>query len=263
MEARMASGSGKFVWYELLTTDPKAAEAFYSKVFGWRMEPGKATDMAYTHINVGNYPIGGIMELPAELKAHGVPPNWSGYIGVDDVDATARKIVAAGGKVQRPAEDIPNVGRFAVVADPAGAVFLIFKGTGQDNMPARPPMGTPGFVDWNELIGGEPDESFKFYSGLFGWTKGEAMNMGAMGTYQIFHIDGVPSGGMMKRKPDMPMACWIYYVAVDDIEAAHKRVLDSGGKIMFGPMEVPGGMWIVTAFDPQQAMFAMVGPKKT
>lgn len=258
----MAGGKGTFVWYELLTTDTKAAEAFYSKVFGWRIDPGKASGMAYTHINVGNQSIGGIMELPTELKAHGVPPNWSGYVGVDDVDAMAQKVIAAGGKLQRAAEDIPNVGRFAVVADPAGAAFLIFKGMANDNVPPRPPMGTPGYVDWHELHGGEPADSFKFYSSLFGWAKGEALNMGPMGTYQVFHIDGIPAGGMMKRKSDMPMSCWLYYVSVDDIDAAHKRIADNGGQVVVGPMEVPGGMWIVMALDPQKAFFAAVGPKK-
>ena len=259
----MASGSGKFVWYELLTTDPKAAQAFYSKVFGWRMEPGKAAGMAYTHINVGHHPIGGMMELPKELCDLGVPPNWSGYISVDDVDASAKKVVEAGGSIRRPAEDIPNVGRFAVAADPAGAVFLLFKSASHENMPPRPPMGTPGFVDWHELHGGAPDVSLKFYSTLFGWTKADALDMGpVMGIYQVFNIQGVGSGGMMKKGPDMPMACWVYYVSVDDIEAAQKRVIDNGGTSVFGPQEVPGGMWIVQAVDPQGAFFAMIGRKK-
>lgn len=259
----MASGSGTFVWYELLTTDPKAAEAFYGKVFGWRMDAGKATGMPYTHINVGHQPIGGIMELPAELKAQGVPANWSGYIGVDDVDAVAAKAVAAGGKIQRPAENMPGVGRFAVLADPAGAAFLIFKGTGNDNAAPRAPMGTPGFVEWNELYGGDPEASFKFYSGLFGWTKNQAIDMGEMGVYQTFDIDGVWSGGMMKTPKEMPMPAWVYYVAVEDIDAAHKRATDAGATTVMGPMEVPGGQWIVQALDPQKAFFAMVGPKKT
>ncbi|MGE3334298.1 MAG: VOC family protein [Rhodospirillaceae bacterium] len=259
----MAGGHGKFVWYELLTTDPKAAEAFYGKVFGWRMDPGNAAGMPYTHINVGNTAIGGIMELPEELKTHGTPSNWSGYIGVDDVDATAARIVEAGGTVRRPAEDIPNVGRFAVVADPAGAVFLIFKGTGNDNMPPRPPMGTPGYVDWNEVHGGAAEDSFKFYAGLFGWTKSDVLDMGpVMGPYLIFQIGGIPSGGMMKKTPDMPMSCWVYYVSVDDIDAAQKRVTDNGGTSVFGPQEVPGGAWILQAVDPQGAFFAMVGPRK-
>ena len=87
--------------------------------------------------------------------------------------------------------------------------------------------------------------------------------MGAMGVYQTFDIDGVWSGGMMKTPPEMPKPCWVYYVAVDDIDAAHKRATDNGATTMMGPMEVPGGQWIVQALDPQKAFFAMVGPKKT
>lgn len=258
----MASAHGKFVWYELLTTDPKAAESFYGKVFGWRMDRSKDVGVPYTHVYAGSYGVGGIMELPAEMKAHGVPPNWSGYIAVDDVDAAAAKVAAAGGRVQRPAEDIPNVGRFAVVADPAGAIFLLFKGGSGEAMPERPPMGTPGLVEWNELYGGDPEASFAFYAGLFGWTKNQAIDMGAMGVYQTFDIDGAWSGGMMKTPPEMKMPCWVYYVAVDDIDAAHQRVIGSGGTVVMGPMEVPGGQWVVQATDPQGAFFAMVGPRK-
>ena len=149
-----------------------------------------------------------------------------------------------------------------MVADPARAAFLIFKATGQDNIPPRPAMGTPGFFEWNELYGGDPEASFAFYAGLFGWTKNQSIDMGAMGVYQTFDIAGVWSGGMMKTPPEMPMPCWVYYVAVDDIDAAHKRATDNGATIVMGPMEVPGGQWIVQAVDPQKAFFAMVGPKK-
>lgn len=254
--------AGKFVWYELLTTNPKAAAAFYGKVFGWRVDAGKDADMPYMHINVGAHSIGGIMALPKELIDHGVPPNWSGYIAVDDVDAMAKKIVAAGGSIRRPAEDIPDVGRFAVMADPAGAVFLIFKGSANDNDPPRPPMGTPGYVEWHELYGGDPEASFKFYAGLFGWTKNQSIDMGATGVYQTFDIGGAWSGGMMKTPPEMKVPCWVYYVGVEDIDAAHRRALDNGATVIMGPMEVPGGQWIVQALDPQKAFFAMVGPRK-
>ena len=196
------------------------------------------------------------------MRDIGVRPHWGGYIEVDDVDAYTAKIEAAGGKVHKAPGDIPNTGRFAVVADPAGAHFMIFKGAAPDAR-VRPPMGTPGFIDWNEQYGGDPADSMKWYTDLFGWTAAEAMDMGpAMGTYQIFHIAGVPSGGLMKKVPDMPMPMWLYYVAVDDIDAAQKLATDNGGVSLFGPMEVPGGMYIVQALDPQQALFAMVGPKK-
>jgi len=253
----MAGSHGKFVWHELMTTDVKAAGAFYGKVFGWSVE-----GEGYAHINTGGQSIGGIMELSKHLCDIGVRPHWGGYIAVDDVDAYAAKIETAGGKVHKAPDDIPNTGRFAVVADPAGAHFMIFKGATPDGR-VRPPMGTPGFFDWNEQYGGDPAASMKWYADLFGWTAAEAMDMGpVMGTYQIFHIAGVPSGGLMKKVPDMPIPMWLYYVAVDDIDAAQKRVTDNGGVSIFGPTEVPGGMWIVHALDPQQALFAMVGPKQ-
>ncbi len=254
----MAGDHGKFVWYELMTTDPKGAGAFYGKVFGWRM-----SGEGYVHINVGDRSIGGIMELPKHLCDLGVHPHWGGYVAVDDVDAYAGKVAAAGGKVHKAPDDIPNVGRFAVVADPAGAAFMIFKDSAHEAPPPRAPLGTPGFVDWHELHGGEPKAALKFYADLFGWTAADAIDMGpVMGTYQTFQIASVGAGGMMKKVPDMPVPMWLYYVAVDDIDAAQKRVIDNGGVSLFGPMEVPGGVWIVQALDPQKAMFAMVGSKK-
>lgn len=254
----MAGDHGKFVWYELMTGDLKAAGAFYAKIFGWRME-----GEGYVHINVGDRAIGGMMEMPAELRGMGVHPHWGGYIAVDDVDAHARKAEAAGGILHKAPEDIPMVGRFAVIADPAGATFMIFKDTAHTPAPPRPPESTQGHIGWHELNGGDPAKSFEFYAGLFGWTKADAMDMGPdMGLYQMFSIDGVPFGGMMKKAPDMPVAAWLYYVHVDDIDAAAKRVTDNGGTILFGPHEVPGGQWVVQALDPQRAAFAMVGPRK-
>ena len=237
--------------------DLKAAAAFYSKVFGWRME-----GEGYVHINAGEHAIGGMMELPPHLRDHGVPPHWGSYIAVDDVDSYARKVEALGGKIHKAPDDIPKVGRFAVAADPAGAAFMIFKDSAHQPAPPRPPAGTPGFFEWHELLGGDPEASFAFYSQLFGWTKNQSIDMGEMGLYQTFDIDGAWSGGMMKAPPEMPASAWVYYVAVDDIDAALKRVTDNGGTSVMGPMEVPGGQWIVQALDPQKAFFAMVGPKK-
>lgn len=259
----MSHPTGQFVWHELMTTDPVAAGAYYAKVFGWTEKDAGFPGMTYTELSAGGFPLGGIMELPAHLKELGVRPHWGGYIAVDDVDGYTAKVAAAGGAIHKAPDDIPNVGRFSVVADPAGAHFMLFKSS-QRNEPKRPPMGTPGLIDWNELYGAAPDDSFAFYAGLFGWTKAEAIDMGPeMGIYQIFHINGVPSGGMMKKPPQALMPAWLYYTFVDDIDAAQARAVDAGGQSLFGPSEVPGGMWIVQALDPQGALFAMVGPRKT
>jgi len=120
----------------------------------------------------------------------------------------------------------------------------------------------PGHIGWHELHGGDPEKSFAFYSGLFGWTKGEALNMGAMGTYQIFSTKGQQSGGMIKKMDQEPMAHWLYYISVDAIDAAQERVKSAGGQVIHGPMQVPGGSWIINGLDPQGAMFALVAPKR-
>ena len=106
------------------------------------------------------------------------------------------------------------------------------------------------------------ETDFAFYSGLFGWTKGEALQMGPVGTYQIFSTKGQQSGGMMKKMDQEPAAHWLYYITVDAIDAAQDRVKSAGGQVIHGPMQVPGGSWIINGLDPQGAMFALVAPKK-
>ena len=86
--------------------------------------------------------------------------------------------------------------------------------------------------------------------------------MGAMGTYQIFNIKGQQAGGMMKKMDQEPAAHWLYYITVDAIDAAQDRVKSAGGQVINGPMEVPGGSWIINGLDPQGAMFALVAPKR-
>jgi len=255
----MSTAASRFVWYELMTSDAPAAEAFYRSVIGWQTADAGMPGMRYTILSAGTSGIAGLMALPAEATAGGVPPNWTGYIGVADVDAMAARVREAGGAVHHPPEDIPGVGRFAVVADPDGAVFCLFKGN-MDEQPPQPPAGTPGTIGWHELYAGDLDRVWAFYSALFGWTKAEAIDMGEMGVYQLFGAGGDAIGGMMKRPPEVPQACWLYYVNVDAIDAAAGRVTAAGGRIVSGPMEVPGGSWIVQCLDPQGAMFAMVAP---
>ena len=132
-----------FVWYELMTADAPAAIAFYKEVVGWSAQDAGMPGMAYTLMMVGDAQVAGVMQTPEELKAIGAPSEWSGYIAVDDVDAMAARVLAGGGKVLRPAEDIPGIGRFAVVADPQNASFMLFKPLRSDP-PPMPPAGAPG-----------------------------------------------------------------------------------------------------------------------
>jgi predicted enzyme related to lactoylglutathione lyase len=258
----MSNSHGIFCWYELMTTDAKAAEAFYRGVIGWNAKDAGIPDRSYTILSVGATPMGGLMTLPADARAAGARPAWNGYIAVDDVDAYARRVTKAGGKIHHGPEDIPGIARFAVVSDPQGAMFMLIKEFG-DAAPEWPGPSTPGHAGWRELFAADWQPAFAFYSELFGWTKAEALDMGPMGTYQLFSIKGALSGGMMTKPKEMPAPFWLYYFQVADIDAAGARVTKGGGRIMHGPMEVPGGSWIVQCGDPQGAMFALVGARPT
>ena len=258
----MSDMHGKFVWIELMTSDPKAAEGFYSKVVGWSAKDSGQPGMSYTLLSMGATMMGGLMAIPEEAKRMGAGPIWLGYIAVDDVDAYAAKITAAGGRVLKEPTDIPGMLRFAVVADPYMTAFMIMKGFGDPPEGGMPAPGTPGSVGWRELHAGDGPGAFDFYSGLFGWTKDQAVDMGAMGVYQTFKTAGEQGGGMMTKMPQSPRPFWLYYFNVDAIDAASTRVKDAGGQIINGPMQVPGERWIVQGLDPQGAMFALLAGKR-
>ncbi|MGF0536905.1 VOC family protein [Agrobacterium sp. ES01] len=252
---------GNFIWYELMTTDTAAASDFYAKVNGWKAKDSNVPGVDYTIFNVDGFEMGvaGMMALTPDMLAGGGRPGWMGYVAVDDVDRKADEFKAAGGSIHVPPTDIPQTGRFAVAADPQGAVICLFKPVMPDGpMPPAPAENSPGTFGWRELYAGDLDTAFDFYSGMFGWEKEMAVDMGAMGIYQTFKHDGASLGGMMTKMADMPAPFWNYYVNVDGIDAAAERVKSAGGQIVNGPHEVPGGSFIVTGLDPQGAMFSLV-----
>lgn len=257
----MSDTHGKFIWCELMTPDTGAAIEFYGKVVGWTTTGMTVEGQPpYTIFEANGVGVCGLMEFPAELEGKGIPPNWTGYVAVDDVDKSAKDFAAAGGSVRRPPEDIPTIGRFAVVADPHGAVICIMTPAPMDNAPPEAPMGSPGQVGWHELYAGNGGEAFAFYSKMFGWTKDRDFEMGDMGVYHIFAEHGTAVGGIMTKPPAVPMPAWCYYFNVPAIDSAIERVNAGGGKVLHGPMEVPGGSWIIQALDPQGAFFCLVAP---
>lgn len=254
--------ANSFFWYDVMTTDTEAARDFYRYVVGWTAQDMSASGHDYTVFNVkgvnGEQGVAGLMPIPADAAKHGVRPAWMGYIAVDDVDKTAERIKREGGAVHREPTEVPGIIRFAVVADPQGAGFLIAKGLTPN---APPPLSdeTTGTVGWRELYAADWKSAFAFYEKLFGWTKGEAHDMGPMGTYQLFCAGGRPIGGMMTKPPQMPAPPhWGYYFNVPAVDAGAARITEQGGRILNGPMQVPGGQWIVQAMDPQGAAFSLV-----
>ncbi len=248
-----------FFWYEVMTTDPKAAETFYRAVVGWDTQDAGAG--GYTLFTVAGRGVAGLMAIPEDARQAGVPPVWMGYIHVEDVDDMAARIAQEGGKLHKGPIDVPGVIRFAVVSDPQGAGFLIAKP--MYAAPPPPPAGTPGTVGWHELYAGEWKSAFSFYEKLFGWTRADAHDMGPMGTYQLFATGGAPVGGMMTKPPHIAAPPhWAYYINVAAIDAAAARITTAGGAILNGPMQVPGGQWIVQAVDPQGARFNLLAPER-
>jgi predicted enzyme related to lactoylglutathione lyase len=252
-----ADPHGRFVWFDLMTTDPKAARRFYGDLIGWTLEEWEGGEQPYTMFSNGGTTLGGSMLLPQEALDAGVPPHWLGYVGVADVDATVAQATGMGGKVVVPGTDIPTVGRFAVLADPQGAVLAVFTPTGE--LPGHEGMAEIGEFSWHELLATEHRAALAFYSALFGWEPTEAMDMGEMGIYQMYGRPGhdLTMGGMMDKPAEMPEPGWLFYVRVPDAAAAVDRVRELGGQVIFGPMDVPGGDSVAQCIDPQGGVFAV------
>jgi uncharacterized protein len=261
---------GDFIWYELLTKDADAASDFYGKVIGWTSKSAGQPGMDYRFFSSGDGSdaedgVGGYMAITADLAAHGARPCWTGYIGVDDVDATVTAVIAKGGTVLMPAIDLAGVGRMAMVADPQGAPFYVMRGVSEEASHAfaayEPKVG---HCAWNELSTIDPVAAKAFYGGLFGWIKDGDMDMGPMGKYEFLKASGgrFALGAVMPKMPQMPASLWIYYFRVADIDVAVSTIKANGGTLLQEPMMIPGGDYSLTAMDPHGAAFGLVGARR-
>lgn len=254
----MSDIRGRFMWYELLTKDPAAAIGFYRDVVGWGTAEWEGGENPYTMWTAGEAPVGGVMELPKEAADMGAPPHWLAYIGTPDVDATIARAQELGAHTLWGPMDIPEVGRMAGLADPQGAVFAVFTPA------AEPPSGsgeppTLGRFSWHELMTSDWKAAWGFYAELFGWEKGDAMDMGDGNMYQMYSQPGsFPLGGMFDKPAEAPgPPYWMLYAMVPDANAAVEAVKRGGGTVLNGPMEVPGGDLVAQCMDPQGAAFAV------
>ena len=252
-----------FIWYELMTSDPAAAKAFYQAVVGWEPQDLGGPHAGYSILKTGERGVAGLMALPEEACEKGARPAWLGYIGVADVDRAAARIEESGGRILRPPADIPEIGRFAVVADPGGAAFMLLTPLPRPDATPPPPRMTPGGVGWHELHAADGDAAFAFYREQFGWSEVSAIDMGPLGVYRLWAPEGAAEavGGMMTRMAETPQPHWLYYIVVDSVETAARRIAAAGGQVTSGPMAVPDGSWIVSGVDPQGAHFALVSER--
>ena len=248
--------ANSFFWYDLMTTDTEAAKKFYADVVGWGTQP---QGNGYTVLTIDGMGVAGLMGVPDDAK--GMPPCWMGYIHVEDVAAKIAAIEAAGGRLMKGPITVEGIITFAVVADSQGAGFLIAKPLPQAPK-ERPAHNAPGTVGWHELYANDWQTIWPFYEKLFGWTKSHPVDMGPMGTYQLFTTGGPEIGGMMTKPPQAPVPYWNFYFVVPSVGEAEKKVLAGGGQILVAPTQVPGGGWILQARDPQGAVFALTSAEK-
>src|SRR5262249_44205154 len=193
-------------------------------------------------------PVAGVMTKPDEVKA---PPFWAMYVGVPKIEDAASNIKRLGGSAHTEVIDIPTVGRIQMMMDPQRAGFYIFEPARGEQSPEG--AAEVGDASWIELMTTDAPAAMKFYQDAFGWQPSEALDMGPMGKYQMFNRPHGMIGGMMNKPPELAHVPphWQIYFRVPDVHAAAERVKANGGKILNGPMEVPGGDWVANAMDPQ------------
>jgi hypothetical protein len=244
---------GQFVWYELTTPDIDAAKRFYPRFTGWETQ---AFDKDYTMWTTGGIPHAGLFRLGDEMRQQGIPPNWMAYIEASDVDETVAKATSLGGTVVHGPGDIPGTGRFAVLQDPQGATFGVYR----SNNPGGAWDGTPvvGRFSWHELMTTDYAAAFEFYRALFGWEKMGEMDMGDGLMYLMYGKGDKMYGGMYNRTAEMAgmPPFWLMYIHVRDVGKALSAATKAGATVHRPQMDIPGGS-IAILGDPQGAGFAL------
>jgi uncharacterized protein len=222
--------NGMFVWRELMTDDVEGARRFYGDLLGWSW---KGEDMGpagtYWLASSAGQQVGGMMQKPPGVP---MPSAWSSYVLVDDVDAATQRCTAAGGRVLRAPDDIPKVGRFAVLADPWGAVLLPFRAAGGESHPP-PPMAVGSFC-WETLVTPEPEKAAAFYGRVVGFGTAPSPT----GEGKVFTAGQAPVADLQPGAPGGP-SYWATYVAVENAESSRDRAAKLGGKVVVPRIDVP------------------------
>jgi predicted enzyme related to lactoylglutathione lyase len=241
-------------WVDVGTTDREAGRRFYEQLFGWRSEVGPPETGGYTMFFLRDKPVAALMELTEEMRAQGIPPAWSTYVAVDDLDATVATVEPAGGKIVMGPMDVMDFGRMAMVADPTGAVVGMWQAR---SFPGAGLVNEPGSLCWNEVLTTDTDAAAGFYRQVFGW---EPRPMDMEGTtYTVWHLGERAVGGMMPLTEQMAGAPphWAATFAVADCDETVKRAEQLGGRALVPPMDCPIGRYAHLA-DPQGAAFGVI-----
>jgi hypothetical protein len=248
---------GTFCWIDLATTDGDASKAFYGNLLGWSFEDvPTGEDSVYSLGKLKDREVAGVFAMGEDQA--GMPPHWNSYVSVVSTDDAAKRAADLGGTILAEPFDVMQAGRMAVVQDPTGAVVNLWQRIEHHGAELVNEHGT---LCWNELMTKDPSSAVAFYASLFDW-KTEPFG----DNYTLFMNGDRPAGGVMaiddeQMGPVPPN--WSIYIAVDDCDAIHDRVVDAGGQVIMPTETIPevGRMAVVT--DPQGAVFGIIKLDKT
>ncbi|MCB0216301.1 MAG: VOC family protein [Chloroflexi bacterium] len=249
---------GRFVWMDLMTKDKDADLAFFGALVGWTHHDQDMGEMgSYTMLSAGETGVGGLMPMPAEETA---PSHWIGYCIVDDVEASIAAATAAGARVLMPPSPVPDVGTISVIADPSGAVFAPMQAAADADMTPQTPSG-PGCFVWWELVTDDVAAAQDFYAKVVGWGVHEIDMEGRPYWLWTRAADAMNPGGMLARpKGYAGPGFWLYYIWVEDVDAATARVDGLGGRVIAMPEDVPNQGRMSVIASPGGAQVALFTP---
>jgi len=253
-KAATAGSKSRFVWVDLVTKDLVGAQSFYKSLMSWGT---KDVDVPppmnkYTMFNFNGEEFGGVIPLPMPEA----PIHWLPYVLVEDVDQVTKRAKALGGQVFMEPSDIPNVGRFSVIADPTGGVVSPMSFLQPPK--AQPAQGLVGPVAWCELITPDTAKAGAFYQDLFGWGRTEQKMPGMEDfAYHMFMAGDRQAGGMSGPMPNMNHIGWVTYFSVDNVDAKTEAAKGAGATQLVPPSDIPNIGRFSWLKDPQGALFAL------
>jgi len=255
MSERTEYRNGEFCWIDLMAHDMEGAADFYPKLFGWscnRMDTEGGPP--YAQFELDGKSVCGLGQMPDDMKSQGIPPIWSSYINVDDIEATLAKVTELGGQITMPLMKVLEAGHMAFIQDPSGGnVALWQKGY---HFGAQSVNDT-GCWCWNELATRDAAKAKDFFAQLFGWEYEAAPD--SPSEYYMIKCQGRDAGGIIvmdEKWGDMPPA-WTVYFTVDDADACCAKMEQLGGKVIMPAFDIGVGRMAVIA-DPQGAAFSII-----
>src|SRR5262245_9291902 len=245
-----------FCWAELATSDPQAAKAFYTELFGWSFQdaPGPSGG-TYTMLSLRGRFAAALYQMEKEQRERGIPSHWLSYVSVNDAEKTAKAAQQLGGKVMMQPFEVMQLGRMAVIADPSDAVFAIWQ---PKQAIGAQVIDEPGAMCWNELATRDVEGAKRFYGGVFGW--GFKTDKAGPVSYTELKVGDRSFGGILEMDPgwgNIPPH-WMPYFAVADCDQIAERAKKLRGDLKVPPTDIPNVGRFSVIQDPTGGVFAVI-----